>query len=111
MRAHVKQHCRPSTAAGYRALLEKHLLPELGTTPVIGIGRTEVAALHHRLRGKPTRANAAVDLLSQMFALGRGVGDDSARAQPLPRVQALPDKKARAVPERGGIPQAGTRAP
>ena len=69
MRAHVKQHCRPSTAAGYRALLEKHLLPELGTTPVIGIGRAEVAALHHRLRGMPARANAAVDLLSQMFAL------------------------------------------
>ena len=69
MRAHVKQHCRPSTAAGYRALLEKHLLPELGATPVIGIGRAEVAALHHRLRGTPTRANAAVDLLSLMFAL------------------------------------------
>ena len=69
MRAHVKQHCRPSTAAGYRALLEKHLLPELGATPVIGIGRAEVAALHHRLRGMPARANAAVDLLSQMFAL------------------------------------------
>ena len=69
MGAHVRQHCRPSTAAGYRSLLEKHVLPELGATPLAGIGRAEVAALHHWLRDLPTRANAAVNLLSQMFAL------------------------------------------
>ena len=69
MGAHVRQHCRPSTAAGYRSILDRYLLPELGAAPLTGIGRAEVAALHHRLRGVPTRANAAVDLLSQMFAL------------------------------------------
>ena len=69
MRAHVRNHCKPATAAGYRALLDKHILPGLGEEAVVRIGRAEVRALHHRLRGMPARANAAVALLSQMFAL------------------------------------------
>ena len=100
MRAHVKTHCKPETAAGYRTVLDKHVLPELGAMPIEEIGRAEVAALHHRLRDMPVRANAAVDLLSQMFALAEAWELIPARKEPLPKAEALQDAPARAVPER-----------
>ncbi len=69
MRVHVGVHCKPGTAAGYRSVLEGHILPALGGMPAAAVGRGEVSALHHRLRSTPIRANAAVDLLSEMFSL------------------------------------------
>ena len=69
MRVHVSAHCKPDTAAGYRSVLEKHLLPELGAMAITEVGGAEVSALHYRLRDTPVRANAAVDLLSRIFSL------------------------------------------
>lgn len=69
MRAHVVVHCKPSTAATYRLVLDKHILPALGTMATGAVGRSEITALHHRLRHTPTMANAAVDILSKMFSL------------------------------------------
>ena len=69
MHAHVLVRCKPSTAATYRFVLDKHILPALGETPVGAVGRSDIAALHHRLRTTPTIANAAVDILSKMFSL------------------------------------------
>ena len=69
MRAHVLVRCKPSTAGTYRFVLDRHILPALGETPVDAVGRSDIAALHHRLRTTPTMANAAVDILSKMFSL------------------------------------------
>ena len=69
MRAHVLVRCKSSTAGTYRFVLDRHILPALGETPVGAVGRSDIAALHHRLRATPTMANAAVDILSKMFSL------------------------------------------
>ena len=69
MRAHVLVRCKSSTAGTYRLVLDRHILPVLGETPVGAVGRSDIAALHHRLRTTPTMANAAVDILSKMFNL------------------------------------------
>ena len=69
MRVHVGLHCKPGTSAGYCSVLEVHILPALGEMAAAEVGRGEVSALHHRLRDTPSRANAAVDLLSEMFSL------------------------------------------
>ena len=94
MGAHVKQHCRPSTAAGYRAILEKHVLPELGTTPLTGTGRaggrrTPPPVARHARACERGGGPALADVRAR-----RGVGVAPSRAQPLPGVQALQDAQA-----------------
>ncbi len=39
MRIHVKTHLKPGTAASYRFLLEKHILPALGGMEIEQVGR------------------------------------------------------------------------
>lgn len=69
MRVHVKTQLKPSTAASYRYLIEKHILPALGGMEIEQVGRAQVSALHHSLRGAPSMANGSVGVLSKMFSL------------------------------------------
>ena len=69
MRVHVKVHCKPSTAATYRFMLDKHILPVLGGKAIGEVGRREISALHHLLRDTPNTANRVVKILSKMFSL------------------------------------------
>ncbi len=69
MRVHVKVHCKPSTAAKYRLVLDKHILPVLGGMSISEVVRREISALHHRLRDTPAMANRTVKILSKMFSL------------------------------------------
>ena len=69
MRTHVERHLKPGTIAAYRTVLEGHILPALGGMGLEEVGGAEAAALHHRLRETPARANQAVHLLSRMFTL------------------------------------------
>ena len=69
MRAHVEVHCKPSTMETYRFLIERNILPALGQDVISAVGRLEITALHHQIRGTPITANAAVDILSKTFSL------------------------------------------
>ena len=69
MSAHVKVHCKPNTVANYRFVIEKHILPVLGTMFISEVGRGEISALHHRLHDTPAMANRTVKILSKMFSL------------------------------------------
>ena len=69
MRVHVATHCGASTAESYRVVLERHILPVLGTMRVRDVGGAEVAALHHDLRTMPLTANRALKILSKMYKL------------------------------------------
>ena len=75
MSTHVNVHCKPSTAAMYRSVLEKHILPVLGDKAISDVGRKEISALHHRLHGTPAVANQAVKLVSQMYSLAEAWGN------------------------------------
>ena len=69
MRVHVEAHLKPASVVAYRSVLEKHILPALGTMAVGQVGKRQVSELHHRLRDTPSLANMAVHLLSRMFTL------------------------------------------
>ena len=69
MEGHVEVRCKASTAELYRSMLDKHVLPALGTMPVTSVKREHVAELHDRLRGTPRMANAVLLLISHMFGL------------------------------------------
>ena len=66
---HFGVRCRPVTAKAYKMALDLHVLPVFGAMPLKEVGPEEVAALHHRMRDKPSMANRAVWVLSRLFVL------------------------------------------
>ena len=64
---YVIVHCKPSTAALWRVVLDKHILPSLGTLPLAAVSREHVADLHYKLRDTSAMANTVVAFLSRMF--------------------------------------------
>ena len=74
MEAHVAVNCGAHTAGIYRGSLDNHILPALGAMPIAAVGRTDIAALHYRLRDTPRAANRALMVLSKMFKLAEAWG-------------------------------------
>ena len=68
MEQHVGAHCRDSTAASLRKLIDGHILPAFGRLPLMAVEREQVAAFHAHRIGIPATANRAVTLLSHMYA-------------------------------------------
>ena len=74
MREHVAVRCKPATASGYRYVLDKVLLPALGSVPLGAISRDQVATLHYRLHKTPAMANRVVEMLSRLFYMAEAWG-------------------------------------
>ena len=66
---YVPTHCRPTTEREYRRSVELFINPKIGTRKVVDVERTDIAKLHHDLRGKPYQANRTLGVLSKMFNL------------------------------------------
>ena len=64
---HVAARCKPKTAAMYRLIVEKHIVPALGKLPALAVGQARVTELHHGLSEPPVMANQVVDTLSRIF--------------------------------------------
>lgn len=62
---------RPTTASGYRIIIEREILPTLGRRKVADIEFSDVDDLHRKItkRGATYQANRTVAVLSKMFGL------------------------------------------
>lgn len=67
--SHITFSVKDSTAREYRYSLKRYILPELGSKKVADVTRAQVAALHHKMRDKPTQANRTIEVVSKMFNL------------------------------------------
>ena len=99
MRVHVETHLKPGTAASYRFLLKKHILPALGGMEI----RTSRASAslgaapqspRHAQHGQRCGRRSFQNVLA-----GRGVGVAPSREESLPGGAALQDAPTRAVPD------------
>ncbi len=93
MRAHVEVNCQPATVKDYRRTLDLHILPALGEMALASVERKHAADLHYRLRETPTRANAALKILSHMFALAPGWGFETGGRNPCRFVRGYRERK------------------
>ncbi len=66
---HVKTHCKPSTGREYSRLVKSFVIPNLGKRRVSEIRRSDIAALHHKMRETRYQANRTLAVLSKMFNL------------------------------------------
>ena len=82
---HVAVRCKPKTAAVYRLVVNKHLLPALGKTPALAVDHARVTELHHSLRATPVMANQVVGTLSRIWnaAENRGLVPEASNPCPL----------------------------
>ena len=71
---YIPVRCKPSTAAGARSVVERHILPALGSLPLAALERAQAAELHQSLYETPAVANMALRILSSMHGLAEGWG-------------------------------------
>jgi integrase len=69
LREHAEIYKKSRSVHEDGRLLDKVILPRLGSEPVAGISRRDLAAFHASLLGTPVQANRALALLSKMFNL------------------------------------------
>jgi integrase len=75
-----------------KRLLERHIVPQLGTRKVVDLSAGDIAKLVHGLSATPILANRVRSLLSKMFSLASvwGLRDDP--ANPVGRVQRFAER-------------------
>jgi len=71
---YVSVRCKPGTAALYRSVIDRHVLPALGRAPLAALSRAQVAEFHQGLYETPAVANMALRILSSMHRLAAGWG-------------------------------------
>ncbi len=69
MTEHAEVKKKPASVKTDRQMLRDYVLPKLGHLAVADVGRQDVTALHHGLRGKPYVANRVLALVSKMLNL------------------------------------------
>jgi hypothetical protein len=58
---HINLRLKPSTAKGYKRMLERFVLPRLGNLRVTEVTRADIAQLHHDLRHIAYDANRCLE--------------------------------------------------
>jgi integrase len=90
---HAEAKRKSSTAAEYRRLFDKIVLPALGKRKVADVTRAEVAKLHHTNRAAPYQANRVLAVLSKMFNLAERWGLRPDGSNPCRHVEKFAEKK------------------
>jgi integrase len=66
---HARPRKRPKSIATDQAMLDRIILPRLGSKKVDGVQSRDIQALHVSLKDTPYQANRVLALLSKMFSL------------------------------------------
>ena len=103
MDEYAPAHLRPNTARLYRKIIDNRILPRLGKRRVCDIGKNDVAALHHEMRGVPGHANRTLSVLSRMLTLAEVWEMRPEGVNPCRHVKKLSRAQTRAVSVRRGV--------
>lgn len=103
---HAEAKRKPRTAREYRRLIEKVVLPALGSQRVADVSRADVARLHHARRATPTEANRALAVLSTLFTFAERIGERPDGSNPCRHVERFPQRRRErflSAEEMGGL--------
>jgi len=90
---HADAKRKGSTAAEYRRLLDKIIVPVLGKRKVADVTRADVTKLHHADRSAPYQANRLLAVLSKMFNLAERWGMRPDGSNPCRHVEKFAERK------------------
>ncbi|WP_296201199.1 site-specific integrase [uncultured Hyphomicrobium sp.] len=74
------------TRTEYQRLLDKIIVPELGSRRLNQIERSEIATLHANMASVPARANFVLSILSKLFSWAHDNGFDHREVNPCMRI-------------------------
>jgi len=90
---HIDLRLKPSTAKGYKRMLERVVIPALGRHRVTEVTRADVAKIHHDLRHIPYDANRSLEIISKMFNLAEMWGLRPDGSNPRKHIKKYPEEK------------------
>jgi integrase len=90
---HAEPRKKPRSAAEDRRMLERDILPVLGSRRVLQISRAEVERLQLSMRERPTMGNRVVSLLSSLFHFAERRDLVPAFFNPSRGVQRFPERR------------------
>ena len=65
---HVEAKRKPTTATHYRSLLEKAVLPELGSRKAEQVTTSDIAKLHTKMRDRPYQGNRMLEVVGSLYS-------------------------------------------
>lgn len=90
---HIDLRLKPSTAKGYKRLLERFVIPVLGNHRVTEVTRADIAKFHHDLRHIAYDANRCLEMISKMFNLAEMWGLRPEGTNPRKHIKKYPEEK------------------
>ncbi|HEY3911131.1 MAG TPA: hypothetical protein VGM07_14750 [Stellaceae bacterium] len=90
---HAQAERKSSTATEYRRLLDRIILPALGTRKVADVTRAEITRLHHVNHAAPYQANRVLAALSKMFNLAERWGLRPDGSNPCRHIEKFVERK------------------
>lgn len=90
---YVAEHCKPTTARDYRAVVERNIKPKLGMLRIEDVARADIVAFHHSLRATPYLANRAAAMLSKLFNLAEDWGLRTPGSNPARRIKKFREEE------------------
>lgn len=102
---HVEAKRKPATASHYRDILQRIVLPELGTRQGEKVATADLARLHVRMKTRPYQANRMLSIVGSLYAFAGKRKLVPAGFNPARGIDKYPEK-ARAIPDGQGTWQA-----
>ena len=90
---HIDLRLKPSTAKGYKRMLERFVIPILGNHRVTEVTRADIAKIHHDLRHIAYDANRCLEMISKMFNLAEMWGLRQDGSNPRKHIKKYPEEK------------------
>jgi integrase len=90
---HIFLRVKESTGREYRYAVNAYILPAIGAKKVAEVTRADVAALHLKMKDKPTQANRTLEVVSKMFNLAEEWGYREPNTNPRRGIKKYPETK------------------
>ena len=104
---HIGLRLKPSTAKGYKRMLERFVIPRLGNHRVNEVTRADIAQLHHELRHIAYDANRCLEMISKMFNLAEMWGLRPDGSNPRKHIKKYPEEKRERFLSRAELKRVG----
>ncbi len=90
---HVDPKLKPRTAFEYRRIIERFIVPELGSLATRDVTTEDITKLHHKLRDTPRQANFTMTVARKMFDLAERWKMRPAKSNPCVGIERFPENK------------------
>jgi integrase len=89
---HVEAKRKATTAAHYRSLLEKVVLPELGSRKAEQVTPSDLAKLHAKMRDRPYQANRMLEVVGSLYSFASKRKILALASNPARGIEQYPEK-------------------